>query len=131
MGSQEDLFATQEPLFATQDPLFATQERKKKVKYDFLVLCDKDDKSPNPFSLYPTSMFSTKEIHLRWLESVLDDSSRLRSLTTLEGLGEKNLSLFGKIDEGIQLRACVHPFFSFINFHCNLQELQNTSVTMS
>lgn len=107
MSSQEDLFATQDPVLATQDPVLGTQDpvlgtqdRKKKIKYDFLVLCDKDDNSPTPFSLYPTSMFSKQEINIKWLESILDESSRLKTLTTLEGLHEKNLSLFGKIEEG-------------------------------
>ena len=103
MSSQEDLFATQDPLFSTQEPQFATQETKKKVKYDFLVLLDKDENTTNPFSLFPTSMFTEKEIHLRWLESILDDSSRLKSLNSIEGIQDKNLSLFGKIDEGIVL----------------------------
>ena len=88
MNSQEDLFATQEP--------------KKKIKYDYVVLCDKDEHEPNPFSLYPTSMFKEGEIHVRWLESRLDESSRLRSLHTLKGIPEKNLSLFGKVEEGIK-----------------------------
>ena len=85
MSSQEDLFATQEP-------------KKTKVKYEYIVLCDKDD--PNPFSLYPTSMFSGQEINVKWLESILDDSSRLKNIQTLEMMSEKHLSLFGKIDEG-------------------------------
>ena len=87
MSSQEDLFATQEP--------------KKKSKYDYVVLCDKDENEENPFSLYPVSMFSEKEIQVRWLESRLDNSSRIKSLHTLQGIPDKNLSLFGKIDEGI------------------------------
>ena len=85
---------------SSQEDLFATQETKKKVKYDFVVLCDKDENSQNPFSLFPTSMFSEKEIHVRWLESRLDDSSRLRSLQNLRGIQDRNLSLFGKFDEG-------------------------------
>ena len=88
MNSQEDIFATQEPI-------------KKHVKYDFLVLCDKDENAQHPFSLYPTSMFSEKEINVRWLEAILDDSSRLKSIQTLERIPNKNLSLFGKIVEGI------------------------------
>ena len=91
MSSQEDLFATQEP-------------RKKGVKYEFVVLCDKDDNVPNPFSLYPITMFSENEIQARWLESKLDDSSRIKSLQTLEGIPDKNLSLFGKIDQGTKIR---------------------------
>lgn len=85
MSSQEDLFATQE-------------SKKNKVKYDFVVLCDRDDQ--NPFSLYPTIMFSETEINVKWLESILDDSSRLKSLQTLQRMPGKNLSLFGKIVEG-------------------------------
>ena len=87
MSSQEDLFATQEP--------------KRKVKYDFLVLLDKDEFAQQPFSLHPTSMFSGDEIKPRWLESILDDSSRLTSIKCLEKIPNRNLSLFGKIDEGI------------------------------
>lgn len=87
MSSQEDLFATQVP--------------PKKVKYEYVVLCDKDENVANPFSQYPTDMFTSSEIHVRWLESKLDDSSRIKSLQTLEGIPDKNLSLFGKIPEGI------------------------------
>lgn len=87
---------------SSQDDLFATQESKKKNKYDFVVLCDKDENEPNPFSLYPTDMFTENEIKARWLESRLDDSSRLKSLSNLQGIPEKNLSLFGKVDAGIE-----------------------------
>ena len=38
---------------------------------------------------------------MKWLETTLDDSSRLKSLTNLEGIQDKNLSLFGKIEEGM------------------------------
>ena len=86
---------------SSQEDLFATQETKKNSKYEFLVLCDKDESSQNPFSLFPTNMFSEREIPVRWLESKLDDSSRLRSLQTLTGIQDKNLSLFGKFSEGI------------------------------
>ena len=87
MDSQEDIFATQKP-------------EKPKVKYDFLVLCDKDELAHQPFSMYPTSMFKGTEIKLRWLESILDESSRLTTIKSLEKIPNKNLSLFGKIDEG-------------------------------
>ena len=108
MSSQEDMFATQEP--------------KKKTKYDFLVLCDKDENTTNPFSLYPTNMFSQKEINEKWLESILDDSSRLKSLHSLQGIPEKKLSLFGKIDEGIIIitifsTLLIFLFFFLISIH--------------
>ena len=89
MSSQEDIFATQIP------------KKKKKVEYEFVVLCDKDESTPEPFSLYPTSMFNNNEILPKWLDSVLDDSSRLKSINTLERLPGKQLSLFGKIERGI------------------------------
>ena len=88
MDSQEDIFATQEP-------------KKTKVRYEFLVLCDKGPEVKNPFALFPRSVFSEKEISDRWLDSILDHSSRLKSLNTLERLG--NLSLFGKIDDGASM----------------------------
>lgn len=87
-NSQEDIFGTQAPV-------------KQKVKYGFVVLCDKDDQVSNPFAVYPRTMFSGKEILDRWLDSILDHSSRLKSLHTLERLPDKNLSLFGKIEDGI------------------------------
>lgn len=46
-------------------------------------------------------MFNNREINERWLDSILDHSSRLKSLNTLERLPNKNLSLFGKIAEGV------------------------------
>lgn len=88
MNSQEDMFATQEP-------------KKKKIRYEFVILCDKDGDAPQPFSLYPTMMFTEDEIQIKWLESILDESSRLKSLNTIESISGKNLSLFGKIEEGI------------------------------
>lgn len=96
MDSQEDIFATQDTI-ATQN---AT---KSKVQYDFIVLCDKDEDVRNPFALYPRSMFSQREILDKWLHSILDHSSRLKSLDTLERLPDKSLSLFGKIEQGILL----------------------------
>ena len=117
MSSQEDLFATQEPKKAicSQEDPFATQQPKKKVKYNYVVLCDKDEMQLNPFSLFPTNMFSEKEISVRWLESILDDSSRLKSLQGLKGIGDKNLSLFGKVDEGIYLRF-LYSFYIYLFF---------------
>ena len=88
MDSQEDIFATQQPI-------------KKKITYDYVVLCDKHESCQEPFSLCPTSMFSESEIQRRWLDSVLDVSSRLKTLQTLERMPDKNLSLFGKIQKGI------------------------------
>ena len=88
MNSQIDLFEDFVP-------------KKTKVKYDFLVLCDKDEAVKYPFASFPRSMFSAKEVQDRWLDSILDDSSRLKSLNTLEGLPNKQFALFGKIEQGI------------------------------
>ena len=88
MNSQEDMFGTQEV-------------KKSRLNYDFIVLCDKDPDVMSPFALYPRSMFSPMEILDQWLDSILDHSSRLKTLNTLGGLPEKNLSLFAKIEEGI------------------------------
>ena len=83
MNSQEDIFATQTT---------------KKIKYDFLVLCNKEETILHPFSIFAREDFSNREINDRWLESILDHSSRLKTLSTL-GVN-RTLSLFGKIDEG-------------------------------
>ena len=86
----------------SQIDIFATQDTKKpKVNYAFIVLCDKNEDVLNPFALYPRSMFSENEILERWLDAILDHSSRLKSLHTLERLPHKTLSLFGKIEEGV------------------------------
>lgn len=85
----------------SQEDIFATQEPKKKVKYEYIVLCDKDESSKTPFSLFPITMFTKHEIQEKWLDSILDDSSRLKRLTTLERMPDKIFSLFGKIDEGL------------------------------
>lgn len=90
MNSQEDLFEGVD----TQKPT--------KVKYDSVVLCDKDEAVKNPFQAYPRSMFSSTEIQDRWLECLLDDSSRLKSLPTFEGMPNKQFSLFLKIEKGTQ-----------------------------
>ena len=91
MQSQEDMFDD-------------TDLTKKKVTYDVLVLCDKDENVKHPFGLYPRAMFSAIEISDRWLDSILDDSSRLKSLNTLQGLQDKQIALFGKVEEGIILK---------------------------
>ena len=89
MSSQEDMFATQE------------QEPKKLVKYDFVVLCDQDDNVQHPFASFPRTMFSSAEILDKWMESILDHSSRLKPLTTLQRMSK--FSLFGKIEEGTNI----------------------------
>ena len=88
MDSQEDIFATQ-------------VSPKSQINYAFLVLCDTNEDVKYPFAWYPRSMFNSSEILDRWLQSILDNSSRLKSLHTLERMPEKSLSLFGKIEEGI------------------------------
>ena len=92
MQSQEDIFATQSQ---TQNP------KKTKVNYDYLVLCDLDDNVLHPFGLYPRGMFSIYEIQDKWLDSILDHSSRLKSLPPMEKLPDFLFSLFGKIEEGM------------------------------
>ena len=94
--------------------MFATQDTpKKKIKYGYLVLCDKNEGALNPFALFPCSMFSHKEIYEKWLTSILDNSSRLKTLHTLDGLvPEKNFCLFGKIDEGLII---IQFFFQIFN----------------
>lgn len=93
MQSQEDIFATQTQCQPETQPV-----KKTKIKYDFVVLCDLDENVKNPFALYPRGMFSGTEIQDKWLDSILDHSSRLKSLQTLERL--PGFSLFGKIEEG-------------------------------
>ena len=100
MDSQEDIFATQ-------------TATKSKVNYAYIVLCDKDEDVRNPFGWYPRSMFSSREILDRWLNSILDHSSRLKSLDTLQRLNDKSLSLFGKVEEGIFNFMTFLHFFSF------------------
>ena len=85
--------SSQDDLFATQVSVFATQEQKKKTKYDFLVLCDKDEDSTTPFSLYPTSRsqkprFKRDGLNLSWMTH-LD----LRPLTLLED-SKKKISVY-------------------------------------
>ena len=88
MNSQVDIFAD-------------LDSNKKKIIYDFVVLCDKDEEAKHPFGLYPRSMFSDSEIPEKWLESKLDESSRLKTIPTLEGIGNNNFALFGKFEEGL------------------------------
>ena len=102
MDSQEDIFATQQP--------------KKKVKYDHVVLCDKDENAEEPFSMYPTSMFSETEILGRWLDSILDSSSRLKTLLNLQKVHNKNLCLFGKVPAGIIITTTMHYLYVNSNY---------------
>lgn len=87
MNSQEDLFEEYEP-------------KRNKVIYDYLVLCDKDEAVKQPFSSFPRSMFNSREIQDKWIDARLDDSSRLKSLQSLEGMPNKQFALFGKIEAG-------------------------------
>ena len=87
MSSQQDMFE-------------GLDAKKTKVNYDFLVLLDKDETLKHPFALFPRLMFSTLEVQDKWLDSILDDSSRLKSLHTLKGMSNKQLALFGKFEEG-------------------------------
>lgn len=111
MDSQEDIFATQQ------------QPKKKKTNYEFLVLCDKDEKATEPFSMYPASMFSDNEILGRWLDSILDSSSRLKTIQSLQKSHNKNLCLFGKVPSGIisiipiSLNRCVVFYYIYIYYY--------------
>lgn len=95
--------------------MFATQEQKRnKTRYGFVVLCDKDENSKFPFSYHARSNFSEKEILDRWINSILDDSSRLKTLHTLENVQDKQFSLFGKIPEGVNKTNLMYCKFFFI-----------------
>lgn len=83
----------------SQEDLFGDQ-RKPKVQYDYVVLCDKDEAEKYPFASYPRTMFQKGEILDKWIDAILDDSSRLKSMNTLQGIGDKQLCLFGKFEEG-------------------------------
>lgn len=80
--------------------MFATQENSHKTKYGYVVLCDQDVHVGNPFAWYPRAIFSNAEIQEKWLNCILDHSSRLKPLGTLKQIPGKSFSLFGKIDEG-------------------------------
>lgn len=98
----------------SQNDMFATQDIRKKVKYGFIVLCEHDFHIGSPFTSYPRSMFSNTEIPDKWLESILDQYSRLKILNSLERqIPGKNLSLFGKIEEGISEN---HFYFENVTF---------------
>lgn len=77
---------------------FTPKSRKKKC-YAFLTLFDHSDNELRPFGWFPHSMFTKKEIKDSWLDSVLDDASRMKPLT-LERIKDQKFSLFGKMEEG-------------------------------
>ena len=81
---------------ATQDP----KPTKCKVNYGFVVLFDLQKGNEFPFSWYPRSMFSKTEIPDRWLDSVLDMTSRMTKIS-FERMPNNSLSLFGKIEAGL------------------------------
>lgn len=101
MSSQDDIFGTQTQTPTRTQTQNETQAdtKKKKIKYGYVVLCDKGDDVKKPFSLHQRSLFS-KEIPEKWLDSILDHSSRLKSIQSVSKIEYRNLSLFGKIDEG-------------------------------
>ena len=65
-----------------------------------MVLFDKTPEVEKPFGLYPRAMFSSREIHDRWIDSMMDHSSRLKTLRSIVSLPRQQLCLFGKIEEG-------------------------------
>lgn len=91
MASQDDMFASQQ---SVQDP------PKNKIRYEFVVLCDRTRNVSRPFDLYPCSMFSNNEIKERWIQSLLDPSSRMKYLHLETLSNQRSFSLFGKIKEG-------------------------------
>lgn len=95
MSSQVDMFSSQEP----------PATPKSRVKYGYIVLCNRNESIKYPFNLYSRSRFSMTEIQDRWLESILDNSSRLKNLQTLNVHG-KSLCLFGKIGEEVPNEEC-------------------------
>ena len=113
MQSQEDIFATQTQALSQSQSQSQTQSQSttsKKPKYDFLVLCDQDENVQEPFGLFPRAIFSESEIQDKWLDSILDHSSRLKSLQTLERLPGFRFSLFGKIEEGIYIYKSIYIY---------------------
>lgn len=93
---------SQVDIFATQSQTQTQTSKKNKIKYDFVVLCDQDENVLHPFGLYPRGMFTQSEIQDKWMDSILDHCSRIKSLQTLERLPDCRFSLFGKIEEGIK-----------------------------
>lgn len=63
----------------------------------------------SPFAAYPRSMFSAKEIQDRWMDSILDNVSRLKNINSLK-IQEKNFCLFAKIDSGIYFILYLYIF---------------------
>lgn len=96
MSSQEDIFATQPPL--TQPPL--------KPKIGYVVLFDLTGRAIKPFGIYPRLMFTTHEIKDRWLDSILDTSSRMTPLVLDRLPEDKSFSLFSKVRQG---KSRIHP----------------------
>lgn len=94
INSQEDIFSTQFP--ATQSPKPSTSKIKPRI--GFVVLYDLSGNSPKPFGIYPRSMFSTHEIKDKWLDSILNNDSRMTPLV-LNMLPDKSYSLFAKVKE--------------------------------
>lgn len=71
----------------------------KRPCYGYIVLSDRDENLSHPFAWYPRSMFSSNEIKDRWIDSILDQPSRIKEFF-LEKIPEKKFTLFGKIQMG-------------------------------
>ena len=121
----------------SQVDIFASQDNPKKSKYGYVVLCDQDVHVANPFAWYPRSIFTTEEIPEKWLDSILDYTSRLKSLGTFERMPGKNFSLFGKIDDGIPktfilifniICSNIMNYFSFFCLKGVCQELRDAKI---
>lgn len=86
---------------SSQEDPFDSPIRSKAMStsYSHLVLFDKNPKTTGPFGLFPRSIFSKQEIRDHWVESILDDASRMKDLVTLERIPGK-FCLFAKIDSG-------------------------------
>lgn len=100
--------------------MFASQRSfKHKVKYGYVVLYEKHENVDRPFASYPRNRFSNTEIPEKWLESILDESSRMKGLK-LESLSDNNMCLFAKIDEGEDIYLnCMMLNYILINYYEN------------
>lgn len=71
------------------------------TEYTNLLFFDWAVDNRRPFEIFPRTLFSDKEIKERWLNSILDENSRIMTLPPLKSLPGKTFSLFGKIEKGI------------------------------
>lgn len=96
------MFVSPEPSQSILEGIYNSPQTRA-PEYMKVILFQWDINKKRPFDIFPLSMFTTNEIKDKWMESILDQNSRIRTLPMLRSLPGKTFSLFAKIERGKKL----------------------------